>query len=62
MSQRSTTGMHDGEERTVPLMDCPNCDGTGFTQDAAGEEVVCPMCDGTGVLFDDEGDPDTDTE
>jgi DnaJ-class molecular chaperone len=54
--------VHDREERKVPLMDCPNCDGTGFTQDAAGEEVVCPMCEATGVLFDDEGDPDTDTE
>ena len=40
----------------MPEMTCPNCGGTGLTQDATGEEVVCPMCDGTGVLLDDEGD------
>jgi DnaJ-class molecular chaperone len=40
----------------MPSMDCPNCDGTGYTQDASGEDVVCPMCDGTGVIVDDEGD------
>ena len=39
-------------------MDCPNCDGTGYTQDAAGEDILCPMCDGTGILFDDEDNPD----
>ena len=44
----------------MPLMDCPNCDGTGFTQDASGEDVVCPMCDGTGVLVDEEGDADVE--
>jgi DnaJ-class molecular chaperone len=37
-------------------MDCPNCDGTGYTQDASGGDVICPMCDGTGVIIDDEGD------
>jgi len=37
-------------------MDCPNCDGTGLTQDASGEDVVCPMCDGTGVLITEESD------
>jgi DnaJ-class molecular chaperone len=40
----------------MPSVDCPNCDGTGYTQDASGETVICPMCDGTGVLLDDEGD------
>jgi DnaJ-class molecular chaperone len=40
-------------------MDCPNCDGTGHTQDASGEDVICPMCDGTGILMDDQGDIDT---
>ena len=44
----------------MPLMDCPNCDGTGFTQDASGEDIVCPMCDGTGVLVDEEGDADVE--
>ena len=44
----------------MPLMDCPNCDGTGYTQDASGEDVVCPMCDGTGVLVDEEGDADVE--
>jgi uncharacterized Zn finger protein (UPF0148 family) len=37
-------------------MTCPNCSGTGLTQDATGEEVVCPMCDGTGVLITEEGE------
>jgi DnaJ-class molecular chaperone len=40
----------------MPSMDCPNCDGTGRTQDASGEDIVCPMCDGTGVLVNDEGE------
>jgi DnaJ-class molecular chaperone len=53
--------IRDEEKREMPVMDCPNCDGTGQTQDAAGEQIVCPMCEGTGVLFDDEGDPDTNT-
>ena len=35
-------------------MDCPNCDGTGYTQDATGEDVICPLCDGTGVILSDE--------
>lgn len=26
-------------------MTCPNCSGTGYTQDAAGEDVVCPLCE-----------------
>jgi DnaJ-class molecular chaperone len=37
-------------------MTCPNCSGTGYTQDAVGEDVVCPLCDGTGVLVNDEVD------
>jgi DnaJ-class molecular chaperone len=39
-------------------MNCPNCDGTGYTQDASGEEIICPMCNGTGVLITDEDDAD----
>ena len=39
-------------------MDCPTCDGTGYVEDAAGEEMLCPRCGGTGVLFLDEDDPD----
>jgi len=31
-------------------MDCPNCDGTGYTEDATGEDILCPMCDGSGIL------------
>jgi hypothetical protein len=38
-------------------MDCPNCGGSGYTQDAASEDVVGPMCDGIGVLLDED---DTD--
>jgi DnaJ-class molecular chaperone len=37
-------------------MTCPNCNGTGFTQDPSGEDAICPMCDGTGVLISQEGD------
>lgn len=40
----------------MPDMECPNCGGTGYTQDAAGEAIVCPLCDGTGVLVTDEDD------
>jgi DnaJ-class molecular chaperone len=40
-------------------MTCPNCSGAGYTQDAAGEDVVCPLCDGTGVLVTNEGDTGT---
>ena len=57
-----TVGIHGKEKPDMPVMDCPSCDGTGYTQDAAGEEIVGPMCDGTDVLFVDEGDPDTDTQ
>jgi DnaJ-class molecular chaperone len=39
-------------------MDCPTCDGTGYTEDATGEEVICPMCEGTGVLFTEDGETD----
>ena len=39
-------------------MACPNCDGTGYTQDASGEDIRCPMCDGAGVLLTEEGDAD----
>ena len=38
----------------MPTIDCPNCDGTGYTQDEAGATVICPMCDGTGTLFEKE--------
>lgn len=44
----------------MPAMNCPNCDGTGYTQDASGEDIRCPMCDGTGVLITAEGDADTE--
>jgi DnaJ-class molecular chaperone len=54
-----TASEPEGASR-MPLMDCPNCDGTGYTQDASGEEIVCPMCDGTGVLVDEEGDADVE--
>jgi hypothetical protein len=27
-------------------MDWPNCDRTGYTQDAAREQIVCPVCEG----------------
>jgi hypothetical protein len=37
-------------------MDCPNYDGTGYTQDASGEDVVCPLGDETGVLVTVEDD------
>jgi hypothetical protein len=30
----------------MPVMDCPNCSGTGYTQDAGGELMVCPVCKG----------------
>jgi hypothetical protein len=43
----------------MPDMNCPNCDGTGYTQDGSGEDIRCPMCDGTGVLLTEEGDADT---
>jgi DnaJ-class molecular chaperone len=39
---------------SMPSMDCPNCDGTGYTQDASGEDVICPLCDGTGVILSEE--------
>ena len=42
------------EENPMPSIDCPKCDGTGYTTDASGETVICPLCDGTGSLFDDE--------
>jgi DnaJ-class molecular chaperone len=40
----------------MPSMDCPNCDGIGYTQDASGEDVICPLCDGTGVILSEEDD------
>ena len=40
----------------MPSMDCPNCDGTGYTQDASGEDVICPLCDGTGINLSDDDD------
>jgi RecJ-like exonuclease len=42
----------------MPSMDCPNCDGSGYTTDASGESVICPVCDGTGSLSDDEDTSD----
>jgi hypothetical protein len=38
----------------MPSVDCPNCNGGGYTTDGSGETIICPMCDGTGSLFDDE--------
>ena len=38
----------------MPSIDCPYCTGTGYTEDATGDEMICPRCDGTGVLFVDE--------
>jgi DnaJ-class molecular chaperone len=43
-------------------MDCPNCDGTGYEEDASGEAVICTMCDGTGTLFVDESADATESE
>jgi DnaJ-class molecular chaperone len=39
----------------MPAIDCPNCGGTGYEEDATGETIICTMCDGTGVVFVDEG-------
>ena len=44
----------------MPSMDCPNCDGTGYTQDASGEDVICPLCDGTGVILSGEDGADVE--
>ena len=38
----------------MPTMGCPNCSGTGYTQGAAGDDVVCPICGGTGILIDED--------
>ena len=39
----------------MPSIDCPNCDGSGYTADASGQRVVCPVCDGTGTQFREAG-------
>ena len=41
-------------------MRCPNCGGTGYTTDGAGQEIFCPMCDGAGLLFGDKRTTDAD--
>jgi hypothetical protein len=41
-------------------IDCPYCAGTGYTEDAEGEEILCPMCGGTGVLLTQEDGADLD--
>ncbi len=41
-------------------MTCSNCDGTGYTTDGAGEEILCPMCDGASILLGDENTTDAD--
>ena len=46
----------------MPTIDCPNCDGSGYTTDASGQSVICPVCDGTGTQFVDEGTGDVATE
>ena len=38
----------------MPSMDCPDCDGTGYTQEAPGESAICARCEGTGTLFVDQ--------
>ncbi len=38
----------------MPSMECSHCHGTGYTEDASGEDVICARCDGTGVLLTDE--------
>jgi uncharacterized Zn finger protein (UPF0148 family) len=45
----------------MPEMVCPNCDGTGYVEDATGERVVCPMCEGTGVLITEDDETPEDT-
>jgi DnaJ-class molecular chaperone len=46
----------------MPSMDCPNCAGTGYEEDASGEDAICTMCDGTGVLLTDEAAGAADSE
>ena len=53
-------GPENEGEHGMPVMDCPTCDGTGYTDDAAGEAILCPLCDGAGILVTDEGDADTE--
>jgi DnaJ-class molecular chaperone len=39
----------------MPSMNCPDCDGTGYThQEVSEETVICARCNGTGTLFVDE--------
>jgi hypothetical protein len=35
--------MHVEELGDMPIMDRPNCDGTGYARDAAGEQIVCAV-------------------
>jgi hypothetical protein len=44
----------------MEAMDCPNGDGTGYTKDATGEEILCPMCDGSGFLVTSRDDCEGD--
>lgn len=46
----------------MPSLDCLHCGGSGYAQDAAGEDMICPVCDGTGVVFVDEDVGDVETE
>ncbi len=54
-------GTEHHEEREMPSIECPNCDGSGYTTDASGQSVICPLCDGTGTQFVDEGAGDVET-
>jgi hypothetical protein len=35
--------MHVEEKGDMPIMDCPNCDGTGYVRDGAGEQIICSV-------------------
>ena len=47
------------EECGMPVMECPNCNGTGYEEDVFGEDILCSLCEGTGDLFVDEDLGDT---
>jgi DnaJ-class molecular chaperone len=47
-------------ECLMDAMDCLNCDGTGYTEDTTGEEILCPMCDGAGILVTSHDATDDD--
>ena len=44
----------------MPSIDCPNCDGSGYTTDASRQSVICPVYDGTGTQFVEEVQADTE--